>query len=123
MEYMTIPEINTHRPAYAGSSSPWGTNYVEMALKTVIKKASRYCKMSSEMYDFLKAAALQKEEQIQDITPSAKKPKALEVDNNPPLVEEYTPPLQEEYPLFEDIHEEQPKTKAMMTILNQQDGE
>lgn len=120
IEYMTVEEINKRRPASAGAGTPWGQWYGEMAKKTVIKKASKMCPMSSEIYAILEKSVLQENKPMQDITTTAKEPEALEVDNNTPLTEE-APRLSEESSLFEDIHTEQPRSKALMTILNKQE--
>lgn len=121
IEYMTLQEINKHRPAHAGASSPWGTNYVEMCLKTVLKKATKLCVLSAEQYKILERGALQEEEEIdiEDVTPQNKDVPQIEAQDefeiaSDGIVEEGVYHVQEDTP--EDL------TNAMSAIIKRNHG-
>jgi recombination protein RecT len=62
MEVMLRDEVNAHRArsrAASNARSPWNTDYVPMALKTVVRKTSKYLPKSSDLL----ARALQLDEQ------------------------------------------------------------
>ena len=56
VEWMTREEVNAIRDrSPAGKSGPWKTDYVEMARKTVVRRAAKYWPLSPEMQRALEA--------------------------------------------------------------------
>ena len=127
LEYMTVEEVIKYRPSHAKQDSPWYTHFKEMAKKTVLKRASKYCTMSAEDYRLLSQGLLEEKEekspQYQDVTPSKEKPQEVYYEDMEEAVEYAPAPLQEAPPvpvypsgsLFEDKKELE--TNAIKSIL------
>lgn len=65
-EYMTVEDAREHAKKFSeavkkGWSSPWNTNFEEMAKKTVLKKALKYAPLSTEV-----AAKISMDETVHD---------------------------------------------------------